>query len=95
MADLYNEDFLWGTSIQTARLQGDRRILYPKRDKVLDRLITMGVADIPEKFKEGMSSRGRDVPTSLEMRHTSSIGNWLLHRLEILEKEVGRADSTQ
>jgi len=24
MHDLYNEDFLWGTSIQTARLQSER-----------------------------------------------------------------------
>jgi len=95
MADLYNEDFLWGTSIQTAHLQGDRRVLYPKRDKVLNWLITMGVQDIPEKFEEGMSTRGRDVPISLEMRHSSSIGNRLLRRIEIMEKEVGRADSTR
>jgi len=73
MVDLYNEDFLWGMSIQTAHLQGDRRILYPKRDRVLDRLITMGMADVPEKFVEGELSMGRDVPTSLEMHHASSI----------------------
>jgi len=35
MLDLYNEDFLWGTAIQTARLQNDRRVLHPKRDRVL------------------------------------------------------------
>ena len=64
-------------------------MLYPKRDKVLDRLITMGVKDVPEHYEEGGFTRGRDMLTSLEMRHASSIGNRLLHHLEILEKEVG------
>ena len=81
MANLYNEDFLWGMSIQIAHLQGDRRVLYSKRDKVLDQLITIGVQDVLEKFEEGMSTRSRDVPTSLEMRHSSSIGNQLLCRI--------------
>jgi len=93
MPDLFNKDFLWGTAIQTACLQSDRRVLYPKRDKVLDRLLTMGVKDVPERYEEGGSTRGRDVPTSLEMRHPPPIGNQLLRCIEILEKEVGRADS--
>jgi len=95
MANLYNEDFLWRTLIQTAHLQGDQRVLYPKRDKVLDSLFTMGVQDVPKKFEEDMPARGRDAPTSLEMRHSSSISNCLLCHIEIMEKEVGRADSTQ
>jgi len=41
MLDLYNKDFLWGTAIQTACLQSERRVLQPKRDKVLDWLITL------------------------------------------------------
>ena len=88
MLDLYNEDFLWGTAIQMARLQNDRRVLHPKRDRVLDRLIMMGVWNVDERYKPGMSTRGRSVPTSLEMRHASSIGSQLLSRIDVLEKEV-------
>ena len=67
MLDLYNKDFLWGTAIQTARLQNDQRVLHPKRDKVLDRLITMGVWNVDERYELGMSTMGRSLPTSLEM----------------------------
>jgi len=88
MLDLYNEDFLWGTSIQTARLQNDQRVLHPKRDRVLDRLIMMGVRNVDERYEPSMSTRGRSVPTSLEMRHASSIGSRLLSRIDVLEKEV-------
>jgi len=88
MNDLYNEDFLWGTSIQTAWLQSDRRIGQPKRDRVLDCLITMGVQDLCSSREPGMSTRGRNVPTSLEMRHASSIGSRLLSWIDVLEKEV-------
>ena len=88
MLDLYNEDFLWGTSIQMAHLQNDRRVLHPKRDRVLDRLITMGVRNVDERYEPSMSTRGRSVPTSLEMRHVSSIGSRLLSRIDVLEKEV-------
>jgi len=35
-----------------------------------------------------MSTRGRGVPTSLEMRHASSIGSRLLSWIDVLEKEV-------
>ena len=35
-----------------------------------------------------MSVRGRGILTSLEMRHASSIGSWLLSRIDVLEKEV-------
>jgi len=93
MNDLYNEDFLWGTSIQTARLQGDRRFSQPKRDRILDRLITMGVQDLDSSREPGMLTRGRGVPTSLEMRHASSIGSQLLSRIDVLEKEVGHRTS--
>jgi len=89
MLDLYNEDFLWGAAIQTAHLQNDRRILHLKRDKVLDRLITMGVRNVDERYEPGMSTRGRSLPTSLEMRHASSIGSQLLSHIDVLEKEVG------
>jgi len=88
MNDLYNEDFLWGTSIQTAQLQNDRRIGHLKRDRVLDRLITMGVQDMCSSREPGMSTRGRNVPMSLEMRHASSIGSRLLSRIDVLKKEV-------
>ena len=88
MNDLYNEDFLWGTSIQTARLQNDRRVGHPKRDRVLDCLITMGVQDLCSSWEPGMLTRGRNVATSLEMHHTSSIGSRLLSRIDVLEKEV-------
>ena len=88
MNDLYNEDFMWGTSIQTARLQADCRIHHLKRDRVLDHLITMGVQDQCSSREPGMTIRGRGVPTSLEMRHTSSIGSRLLSRIDVLEKEV-------
>jgi len=93
MSDLYNEDFLWGTAIQTTHVQNDRRVLQPKRDRVLDQLITLGVQNISERMEPGMSSRGRSVPTCLEMCHASSIGSQLLGRIEVIEKEVGRADS--
>jgi len=94
MGDLYNEDFLWGTTIQTARLQSDQRILQPKRDGVLDHLIMMGVRNIDERYEPGMLTRGRSIPTSLEMRHASSIGSRLLSCIDVIKKEVGRADST-
>jgi len=48
------------------------------------------VKDVPENWEEGMSTRGKDVLTSLELRHSSSIGNWLLWHIKIMEKEVGR-----
>jgi len=89
MWDLYNEDFLWGTAIQTAHLQNDQRVLHPKRDRVLDRLITLGVQNTDERYEPGMSTRGRSLPTSLSMRHASSIGSRLLSRIDVLEKEVG------
>ena len=88
MNDLYNEDFLWGTSIQTARLQSERRFAHLKRDRILDRLITMGVHDLDSSREPGMSTRGRGVPTSLEMQHAPSIGSQLLSRIDVLEKEV-------
>jgi len=94
MSDLYNKDFLWGTAIQTARIQSDHRVLQLKRDRVLDRLITMGMQNTSEKYEPGMSTRGRSVPTSLEMHHASSIGSRLLSHINVIEKEVGRADST-
>jgi len=87
--NLYNEDFLWGTAIQTARLQNERRLAHPRRDRTLDRLITMGVQDWCSSREPGMSTRGRNVPTSMEMRHTSSIASRLLSRIDVLEKEVG------
>jgi len=91
MNDLYNEDFLWGTAIQTTRLQNKRQDLQPKRDRVLDRLITLGVWNVDERYEPGMSTRGRSVPTSLEMHHVSSIGSQLLSRIDVLEKEVGES----
>jgi len=36
---------------------------------------------------------GRSVPTSLLMRHASSIGSRLLSHIDVIEKEVGRVDS--
>ena len=89
MNDLYNEDFLWGTSIQTARLQNECRIGHSKRDRVLDHLITMGVQDLCSSREPGMATRGRNVLTSLEMRHASSIGSRQLSRIDTLEREVG------
>jgi len=89
MDDLYDEDFLWGAAIQTARIQSNRRSSHPKRDRVLYRLLTLGVCDTPERFVEGESTRGRDVPTSLEMHHASAIGSRLLGRINVLEREVG------
>jgi len=83
------EDFLWGTAIQMAHLQNDRRIQHPKRDRVLDCLITLGVQNTDERFEPGMLTRGRSLPTSLSMRHASSIGSRLLSRIDVLEKEVG------
>jgi len=88
MLDLYNEDFLWGTAIQTTRLQNDQRILHPKRDRVLDCLITLGVQNTDKRYELGMSTRGRSLPTNLSMRHASSIGSWLLSQIDVLEKEV-------
>jgi len=89
MHNLYNEDFLWGTAIQMAHLQNERWVLQPKRDKVLDCLITLGVRNVDKRYELGMSTRGRSLPTSLEMRHASSIRSRLLSRIDVLEKEVG------
>jgi len=86
--DLYNEDFLWGTAIQTARLQSKRRFAHLKRDRTLDCLITMGVQDLCSSREPGMSTKGRNIPTSVEMRHTSSMASHLLSRINVLEKEV-------
>jgi len=60
---------------------------------VLDHLITLGVQNTSERWEPGMLTRGRSVPTSLEMRHASSIGSRLLSCIDVIEKEVGRADS--
>jgi len=89
MHDLYNEDFLWGTAIQTARLQNNCRVSQPKRDRVLDCPMTLGVQNTSKRWEPGMSTRGRSIPTSLEMRYASSIGSRLLSHIDILEKEVG------
>jgi len=89
MSDLYNEDFLWGTAIQTACIQSEHRVLQPKRDRVLDCLITLGVQNTSERCEPGMSTRGRSIATSLEMHHASSISSWLLGCIAVLEKEVG------
>jgi hypothetical protein len=78
--DCYDRDFLWVTSIQTVRRSGERETRYAKRDRVLERLLYLGVADVPED--------GRDTPSSDVMRLTSSIGNRLLCRIEWLEGEV-------
>jgi len=86
--DLHNEDFLWGTAIQTARLQNDRRFSHPKRDRTLDRLITMGIKNYDERYTSGGSTRGRSLPTSVEMRHASSMASRLLSRIDVLEGEV-------
>jgi len=93
MGDLYNEDFLLGAAIQTAHVQNEQQVRWPKRDRVLDRLITLGICNTPKKFVEGESTRGRDVPTSLEMRHASAIGSRLLDRINALEREVGHRTS--
>jgi len=89
MNDLYSKDFLWGTAIQTACLQNERQVLQLKRDRVLDRLIMLGVRNVDKRYEPGMSTRGRSLPTSLEMCHASSIGYQLLSRIDVLEKEVG------
>ena len=80
---------MWGTAIQTAYLQNEQRTQQPKRDRVLDRLITLGVRNVDERYEPGMSTRGRSLPTSLEMRHASSIRSRLLSCIDVLEKEVG------
>jgi len=89
MHDLYNEDFLWGTAIQMAYLQNNCRVSQPKRDRVLDRLITLGVQNTSETWEPSMLTRGRNIPMSLEMCHASSIGSRLLSHIDVLEKEVG------
>jgi len=48
----------------------------------------MGVQDLDLSREPGMMTRGRGVPTSLEMRHTLSIGSRLLSRIDVLEREV-------
>jgi len=48
----------------------------------------MGVQNLDLSREPGMSQRERGVPTSLEMRHASSIGSRLLSQIDVLEKEV-------
>ena len=79
-ADCYLGDFLWGMVMQTDRKQTLRR-RQENQDKVLEELIDHGIrnkvfSDVP------------DVAVDRAMRHSSSMVQWLLVRIENIEIQV-------
>ena len=80
--DLYLRDFVFFTRMQTARRMTDRYRRFPKRDKVLNRLMEEGTFD----------RRDPDYPNTQEqfaMAYSASMVQRLLVRIEHLESEVG------
>ena len=80
--DLYLCNFVFFTRMQTARHMTDRYRCFPKRDKVLDRLMEEGTFDCWDL----------DFPNTQEqfaMAYSASMVQRLLVRIEHLESEVG------
>ena len=80
--NLYLRDFVFFTRMQTAHCMMDRYRHFPKRDKVLDRLMEEGTFD----------RRDPDFSNTQEqfaMAYSASMVQRLLIRIEHLESEVG------
>ena len=79
--DLHLRDFVWHTSMQTARRLQDRVSRFSNRDRVLERLLAEGIFDREEPNTP-------DARESFAMAHSSSMVQRLLMRIETLESEV-------
>ena len=82
--DVHDEDFLWATSMQSARMMSQRIAKWEgHHDCVLARLITLGISD------QGMPpfSMRRDAA----MRLAGAIGNRLWYHLERLRGKVRKS----
>ena len=80
--DLYLRDFVFFTRMQTTRRMMDRYRHFPKRNKVLNRLMEEGTFD----------HRDPDFPNMQEqftMAYSALMVQRLLVRIEHLESEVG------
>ena len=80
--DLYLRNCVFFTRMQTMRRMTDRYRRFPKRDKVLDRLMEEGTFDC----------RDLDFPNTQEqfaMAYSASMVQRLLIRIEHLESKVG------
>ena len=80
--DLYLRDFVFFTRMQTVCRMMDHYRCFPKRDKVLDRLMEEGTFD----------RKDPDFPNTQEqfaMAYSASMVHRLLVRIEHLESEVG------
>ena len=80
--DLYLHNFVFFTRMQTMHRMTDRYRCFPKRDKVLNRLMEEGTFDC----------RDPDYPNTQEqfaMAYSVSMVQRLLIRIEHLESEVG------
>ena len=86
--DLYLRDLLFVIHMQTARQMEERTRRFPRRDRVLDRLIVEGTFDrvAPDysSFVEEMA-----------MHHSSAMVQRLLMRIECMESEVRRGRGFQ
>ena len=79
--DLYLGDFIWASAMVTMRKQEERRRRFEDRDRVLESLIDWGIRDRVEPNL-------KDVSQERAMRHSSSMVQRLLVRIENLEAKV-------
>ena len=80
--DLYLRNFVFFTRMQTVRCMMDRYWCFPKRDKVLDRLMEEGTFDCQDPDYPNMQEQ-------FAMAYSVSMVQRLLIRIEHLESEVG------
>ena len=79
--DLYLKDFIFQARMQTARRAAQRWECFPRRDRVLDRLIEEGTFD-------RQSPDTPDTREELAMSHSVAMVQRLLMRIEFLEADV-------
>jgi len=83
--DLYVNDFVWLTRLQSARRMTQRADRFPYRDRVLERLMEEGVFD---REDQGPRHPGE----AAFMGYSASLSQRLLMRIESLEDQVSTAD---
>ena len=79
--DLHLRDFVWHTSMQTARHLQDCSSCFPNCDHILERLLADGIFDWEEPNTP-------DARESFAMAHSSLMVQRLLMRIETLESKV-------
>jgi len=83
--DLYVNDFVWLTRLQSARRMTQRADRFPYHDRVLERLMEEGVFD---REDQGPRHPGE----AAFMGYSASLSQRLLMRIESLEDQVSTAD---